>query len=233
MFKFMEGWFIEPSAISLDEFVRATFITRGRSPGSHGGDYWTHLKSWWLRRNDADVLFTAYEHMKKDSTGTIHKVAKFMDIALDDELLAIAEKHASLPFMQKHKDRFDDKLMRERSIAVTGLPADSESSKVRTGQVGESRKQLGADVAEGLVRLAQVLSQKIDDGLALLAPLDDLADRNAEPLLIAVACGRRRRPADINGMGGTTGKRDQPAVTEDRMDHRDVVEMAGADPAVV
>jgi hypothetical protein len=155
MFKFMEGWFIEPSAISLDEFVRATFITRGRSPGSHGGDYWTHLKSWWLRRNDADVLFTAYEHMKKDSTGTIHKVAKFMDIALDDELLAIAEKHASLPFMQKHKDRFDDKLMRERSIAVTGLPADSESSKVRTGQVGESRKQLGADVAAELDQIWQ------------------------------------------------------------------------------
>jgi hypothetical protein len=150
MFKFMEGWFIEPGAISLDDFVRGTFITPGKAPGSQRGDYWTHLKSWWQRRNDADVLFTAYEHMKHDITATIRKVAKFMDIALDDELLAITQKHSSLSFMQKHKERFDDKLMRERSIAFAGLPLDSESSKVRTGQIGESRQRLGAEVSREL-----------------------------------------------------------------------------------
>jgi hypothetical protein len=147
MFRFMEGWFIEPGAVSLDEFVRDTFITPGKAPGSHGGDYWTHLKSWWQRRNDSDVLFTAYEHMKDNSTKTIRKVSDFMGIALDDELLAITEKHASLSFMQKYKERFDDKLMRERSTVVAGLPPDSESSKVRAGQVGESSERLGADVA--------------------------------------------------------------------------------------
>tara|TARA_R110002073_G_scaffold15410_2_gene60813 strand:+ start:377 stop:1303 length:927 start_codon:yes stop_codon:yes gene_type:complete len=155
MFKFMEGWFMEPGAIALDDFVRALFIASGRSPDNRRGDYWTHLTSWWHRRNDPDVLFMAYEHMKDDLPGTIHTVAAFMDIALDDELMAITEEHASLPFMQQHKDRFDDKLMRERAMAVSGLPADSEASKVRDGKVGQSRQALGADVARELDELWQ------------------------------------------------------------------------------
>jgi len=154
MYKFMEGWFIEPGAISLDEFAQGTFIVAG-GPGSSGGDYWTHLKSWWARRADPDVLFMAYEHMKDDLEGTIHKVAAFINIDLDDELLAITLEHSSLQFMQQHTDRFDDKLMRERSIALVGLPEDSDSSKVRTGQVGESKQQLSAEVVKQLDALWQ------------------------------------------------------------------------------
>ena len=147
MYKFMEGWFLEPGTVSLDDFARATYITAGKAVGSTGGDYWTHLNSWWQRRDDPDVIFMAYEHMKDDLTVAIQKVASLMAIDMDDELLAITEEHASLTFMQKHKDRFDDKLIRERSIEVAGLSAGSDSSKVRTGQTGEYRQQLGADVA--------------------------------------------------------------------------------------
>ncbi len=150
MYKFMEGWFMEPGSIALDDFARGTFIARGIVPGSEGGDYWTHLLSWWDRRNDPDVLFLAYEHMKEDLAGTIRRVATFMGIRLDDELLAITKEHASLAFMQQHKDRFDDKLIRERAVAVEGLPAGSNSSKVRTGQVGEARRLLGPEVAAEL-----------------------------------------------------------------------------------
>jgi hypothetical protein len=150
MYKFMEGWFMEPGTIALDDFARGTFIARGIIPGSEGGDYWTHLLSWWGRRNDPDVLFMAYEHMKDDLVGTIRRVASFMGIELDDELLAITREHASLAFMQQHNDRFDDKLMRDRGVALAGLPADSESSKVRTGLVGEARLKLGAEVMEEL-----------------------------------------------------------------------------------
>lgn len=150
MYKFMEGWFLEPGTVSLDDFARATYITAGQAVGSQGGDYWTHLKSWWQRRDDPDVMFMAYEHMKADLNSTIRKVAAFMQIELDDELLTITEEHASLAFMQTHNDRFDDKLIRERSVEVAGLSPDSDSSKVRTGQSGEYREQLGADTSNQL-----------------------------------------------------------------------------------
>ncbi|MGE3461623.1 MAG: sulfotransferase domain-containing protein, partial [Pseudomonadales bacterium] len=42
MYKFNEGWFLEPGSVSLDEFALTGFIEqRG---------YYKHLKSWWPRR---------------------------------------------------------------------------------------------------------------------------------------------------------------------------------------
>ncbi len=73
--------------------------------------------------------------MKEDLEGTIKKIAAFCDIKLDDELRAITLEHASLPFMQKHNDRFDDAMLRELS-EQTLLPPGSDSAKVRAGQVG-------------------------------------------------------------------------------------------------
>jgi hypothetical protein len=172
MYRFMEGWFLEPGTVSLDDFVRGTFIARGLSPGAGGADYWTHLLSWWARRKDPDVLFMAYEQMKEDLPGTIRRVAAFMGIPLDDELLAITGEHASLDFMQRHKDRFDDRIFRDRSVALAGLPANSESSKVRTGQVGEARLQLGPEV---VAELDAVWRQRITPVLGFASYADMIA----------------------------------------------------------
>jgi hypothetical protein len=133
-YKFMEGWFVEPGTIPLDDFARVNFI------GS--GNYYKHLLSWWPRRNDDDVLMLVFENMKQDLPGTIRQIATFIEIDLDDELLAITEEHASLAFMQRHKDKFDDLLMRELSERVAHIPPGSDSAKVRSGQVGEHAQHL-------------------------------------------------------------------------------------------
>ncbi len=140
MHKFMEGWFLEPGAVSVDDFAREKFIA--------SGEYWKHLLSWWHRRNDADVLYLVYEHMRKDLPGTIRKVAQFIDIPLDDELMAMTQEHASLDYMLRHKDRFDDFLLRKLSEEKAWLPSGSDSSKVSTGKVGSSKLVIGQDVQD-------------------------------------------------------------------------------------
>ena len=137
LFKFMEGWFIEPGAISPDDFVRALFLD--------SGDYYHHLNSWWAHRQDDNVLYLAFEQMTEDLEGTIRRVAAFSDIALDDELLTLTLEHASLSFMQTHKDRFDDALLRDLSEREL-LPPGSDSAKVREGKVGGHRDRLSADI---------------------------------------------------------------------------------------
>ncbi len=127
--KFQEGWFLEPGAVSVDEYAEVEFLS--------SRNYFKHLRSWWPRRNDPDVLFLAYEKMLLDPTRAIRRIAHFIDIELDDELLKITEEHASFDFMLKHKDRFDDAMMRRLSEEVGGLPAGSDSSKVRAGKVGD------------------------------------------------------------------------------------------------
>lgn len=144
-FRFMEGWFIEPGAIAIDEWARETFMQLDEGRG-----YWNHLLSWWPQLERDDVLLLAFEQMKRDLTGTIRRVADFIGIPLDEELLAIVQRNASFDFMLAHKDRFDDKLMRERSERVTGLPPGSDSAKVRKGAVGEHRQELSPEVIAGL-----------------------------------------------------------------------------------
>jgi len=139
LYKFMEGWFVEPGTILLDEFAPQFFI--------NDREYWKHLASWWPRRNDDDVLLMAFEHMKLDLSGTIERIADFIGITLDDELKGITEEHASLAFMQEHKNKFDDRLMREMSERMASLPPGSDSAKVRSGQVGEHAQHLGGDIS--------------------------------------------------------------------------------------
>jgi len=125
-FKFMEGWFIEPGAVSPDDFVAMSSARAG---------YQRHFVSWWPHRHDDNVLYLVFEHMKQDLEGTVEQIAKFVGIELDDELRAITLEHASLPFMQKFSDRFDDAMMRRESEAEL-LPVGSDSTKVRVGKVG-------------------------------------------------------------------------------------------------
>ena len=128
MFKFQEGWFLEPGALTVDEFVEQSFIGHRQ--------YYSHLKSWWPHRNDENVLFLAYEKMLADSEGTIRRIAEFIGIALDDELLALTLEHSSIEFMLKYKDRFDDAMLRKLSEEQLNLPEGSDSAKVRQGVKG-------------------------------------------------------------------------------------------------
>ena len=130
MHKFMEGWFIEPGSISLEEFALKRFIA--------SQSYWKHLASWWTHRNDTNVLMLCYEQMTVDPDALIRRVAEFIDVPLDDELLAITLEHSSFSYMLEHKNRFDDALMRGLSETKANLPKGSDSSKVRKGKIGEN-----------------------------------------------------------------------------------------------
>jgi len=128
LYKFNEGWFLEPGCVPIDEFVEAQLL--------RDDSYFKHLLSWWPRRNELDVLFLAYELMQRNSSETIKRIAEFINIDLDAKLLALTLEHSSLPFMLAHKDRFDDALMRAKSEEVSNLPTGSDSAKVREGKVG-------------------------------------------------------------------------------------------------
>jgi hypothetical protein len=141
MYHFMEGWWFEPESISLAVFAREQFLHVKR-PTS----YWAHVRSWWPHRPDPNVLFLCYEDMKQDLPHTVQRIAAFIGCALDDELLDIVARQSSLEFMRTHKRQFDDHLIRERRDAVCGLPPGGDSSKVRTGNVGDHSRELPSEV---------------------------------------------------------------------------------------
>jgi aryl sulfotransferase len=166
MFRFQEGWFLEPGAMTADEFVMGTFVASRA--------YFQHLKSWWARRNDADVLFLVYEEMLADPAAAIQKIASFMGIDLDAELLALTLRHTSREFMLQHQDKFDDSMLRQLSEDVADLPRGSASAKVTSG----SSTSLLSD--KTLEAIALVWQEEITTSLGFDTYQDLLAARSLE-----------------------------------------------------
>ena len=141
MYKFMEGWLLEPGTVNPDDYAKQRFFK--------SREYWHHLKSWWAQRHQPNVLFLAYEQMLADTEGTISRIAEFIDVPLDEDLMKLTLEHSSLSYMLEHKNRFDDVLMRTHSETRCNLPLGGDASKVREGKVGGYQSALSpATIAE-------------------------------------------------------------------------------------
>jgi hypothetical protein len=145
MLRFMEGWYLEPGAVSMDDFARH-WIARGAA----GNDYWTHLLSWWAERDNPDVLILAYEQMSAEPEATIRQVAGFCGLPLDAALMALTLERSSFGFMLEHKDRFDDAMMRAASEVRCNLPPGGDSAKVRKGGSGGHKAELSPEIAAAI-----------------------------------------------------------------------------------
>lgn len=142
-YNFMVGWYLEPDTVSLESFIE-TYCLDLDEPHN----YWAHLASWWTRRSSATVQIHCFEDIKKDPARAVRQVADFIGVALDDELETLVLNQSSIDFMLKHKHQFDDNLLRRARDRVIGLPADGESSKVKSGKVGASKALLSAGTVQ-------------------------------------------------------------------------------------
>jgi hypothetical protein len=125
-YRFMDGWLFDSGTISLEEFLPFWLIG-----GPGGCDYFTHLLSWWARRDEPDTLLATYRWVVKNRRAMIELLAEFCDIPLTGKLEAMVEEMTSRDFMYAHKDRFDDAMMCAAFEAKLGIPADSNSTKVQ------------------------------------------------------------------------------------------------------
>lgn len=157
MYRFMEGWFLEPGAVSIEDFFDGW--VRGR--GAEGEGYWDHLLSWWPVRGEPNVMLTSYSVMTRDPAAHIRRLAAFIGIPLDDELLELTVQRTGRDWMLEHKDRFDDKLMRDLSETRGGLPPGSDSAKVRAGS-GTHRDELPPAIAK---RIEEIWAERITPAL--------------------------------------------------------------------
>lgn len=138
MYKFMEGWFMEPGTVPMEHFA-VGWMRDAR--------YWRHLKSWWAQRDNPAVLLFSYEHMCEEPRRHVERLARFSGIAFNEDLLRLALERSSLAYMLAHKEKFDDLMMRRTSEERCGLPPGSDSSKVRQGGAGGHRTALTPQVS--------------------------------------------------------------------------------------
>jgi hypothetical protein len=137
-YRFFEGFMFEPGTINLETLLH----WRWPRDKVDSQGYWHHLSSWWEQRHNKDVLLLCYEDMKADLPGTVRKIARFMEIALDEELLDIVTRQSSREFMLAHKHHFDEHPTAQYLEKRANLPTPISAHKVTPGPLDEARYQL-------------------------------------------------------------------------------------------
>ena len=145
-YHFFNGWHFERDALSVEEFSEETFLNDEGSPDG----YWQHVRSWWEQRERENVLFLCFEDMKRDLEGTVRRIAAFMGLPADEELIAIATRQSTIDFMRARKDLFDERQMVAATSRLLGVSPDAGTTKVRSGRVGEGVEALPASVVTRL-----------------------------------------------------------------------------------
>ena len=135
-----------------------------------GRTYWNHVNSIWSRRKDSDVLAFCYENIKKDLPRTVERVADFMDLDLDDELKEVVVRQSDIKFIREHNHKFDDHIVRDTRNVVCNIPMDGTTSKVRNGEVGESKDGVPDEIK---AKVDEIWNEEITSRIGLRS-YDDL-----------------------------------------------------------
>jgi hypothetical protein len=144
-YNFVNGYSWQADSVSITEFARACYL-------SHQGDrwedsYWGHLVSWWEQRHNPDVLLLCYEGMKADLPAAVETIAYFLGIELDQALLNLVVKRASLDSMTAHRAKSTEPLIQAGETKAGFTSPGDATATVNTDRVSDYRAQLPDEVS--------------------------------------------------------------------------------------
>lgn len=106
---FTYDWVIDdpPKSLPILESVYASFVRRVliADMGAEIAGWFAHTKSW--LDSDGDVLYLVFEDVVKDVSGTIRRIARFVDIDISEEQVKAVKEKCSRDVMARDP-RFND-----------------------------------------------------------------------------------------------------------------------------
>jgi aryl sulfotransferase len=67
--------------------------------------FWENVRSWWAIRDLPNVMFVHFADLKRDMEGEMRRIAKFLDVAIDESHWPAIVEHCSFDYMKKHAER--------------------------------------------------------------------------------------------------------------------------------
>jgi len=67
--------------------------------------YWRHVLSWWDIKDLPNVMLYHFSNLKRDMLGEIRRIAKFLEIAIDETKWDAILEHCSFEYMKAHADQ--------------------------------------------------------------------------------------------------------------------------------
>ena len=150
------------ATLSTYHFLNALISLRGRVSLSTFAQHYMlkniefrlkDLLVWWENRHDDDLLFLFFDHLKEDHEGCVRRIANFMGVECDDDVIARVVHTTTHAEMARHHSKFS--VHRFATVLAEKLgespPPDSELvSRVRKdgGKSGEGKEKLPAEVQQ-------------------------------------------------------------------------------------
>ena len=64
--------------------------------------FWENVRSWWALRSLPNVLMLHFEDLKRDMPGEIRRIARFLEISIDESAWPSILEHCSFDYMKAH-----------------------------------------------------------------------------------------------------------------------------------
>jgi aryl sulfotransferase len=65
-------------------------------------EFWGSIRSWWDIRHLPNVMFLHYQNLKDDMEGMMRKIARFLDIPIDEQMWPEIVRHCTFEYMKAH-----------------------------------------------------------------------------------------------------------------------------------
>ena len=72
--------------------------------GYSADTFWPHVQSWWNVHNAPNVMLVHFANLKADMAGEIRRIARFLEIEIDEAKWPPILEHCSFDYMKKNAD---------------------------------------------------------------------------------------------------------------------------------
>lgn len=85
--------------------IRQYFLDWMDRDGHPFWPFWENIRSWWAIRQLPNVLLIHFDALKRDMPGEIRRIARFLDIAIDESRFPAVIEHCGFDYMKAHADK--------------------------------------------------------------------------------------------------------------------------------
>jgi aryl sulfotransferase len=92
-------------ALEQPDDFRTFFVRWLHEDGYPFWPFWSSVRSWWDIRSLPNIMFVHFSELKDDLAGVARKIARFLEISIEDHVWSSVVEHCTFGYMKAHADR--------------------------------------------------------------------------------------------------------------------------------